>query len=148
VSQIYLDFKLVFQGAGGNIDMNLPVAPGSHRLEVKSWSQGKSFRNDVTFSTIGAATPCTDATNFTVHICSPANNVISGSPVHFAAAARSTAHITTMQIYVDSTLVFHSPNSSQIETDLPMATGHHSIIVKAFDSTGRSFSSSRSISVQ
>src|SRR5262249_7003658 len=41
VSQIYLDFKLVLQMSGGNIDASLPLTPGNHRLEVKSWSQGK-----------------------------------------------------------------------------------------------------------
>jgi hypothetical protein len=150
VSQIYLDFKLVFQVSGGNIDMNLPLTPGDHRLEVKSWSQGKSFRNDIflsTFTTAGGPPPCTDSANFTVNICSPGQNASVTSPVHILAAAKSTAPITTMQIYVDNKLVFHSPNSSVMDTDVPMATGAHFMVVKAWDSTGRNFSSSRSISV-
>ena len=85
--------------------------------------------------------------SFAVNICSPGQNATVDSPVHVAAAAKSTARITTMQIYVDSKLVFHAPNASLIETDVPLASGSHFMVVKAWDSTGRSFSSSRTINV-
>jgi hypothetical protein len=145
-SQIYLDFKLVLQVSGGSIDTNLALTPGNHRLEVKSWSNGQSFRNDFFLSTI--APPCTESTNFAVNICSPGQNATVSSPVHVVAAAKSTAPITTMQIYVDNKLVFHSPNTTQITADVPMAKGAHFMVVKAWDSTGRNFSSSRNINVQ
>jgi hypothetical protein len=145
-SQIYLDFKLVFQVSGGSIDTNLALTPGNHRLEVKSWSNGQSFRNDFFLSTI--APPCIESTNFAVNICSPGQNATVSSPVHVVAAAKSTAPITTMQIYVDNKLVFHSPNTTQITADVPMAKGAHFMVVKAWDSSGRNFSSSRNINVQ
>jgi hypothetical protein len=151
VSQIYLDFKLVFQAAGGNINKLLPLTPGEHRLEVKSWSNGRPFHNDFFLSTPksipATAPPCTESTNFVVNICSPGQNAAVDSPVPVVAAAKSTALLTSMQIYVDSKLVFHSPNSSLIETDVPIPSGTHFIVVKAWDSTGRRFSSSRTISV-
>jgi hypothetical protein len=151
VSQIYLDNKLVFQVAGGNIDKNLPLAPGEHRLEVKSWTKGQPFHNDFFLSTPrsipATVPPCSESTNFAVNICSPGQKAAVDAPVHVIAAAKSTAPITTMQIYLDFKEVFHSPNSTLIETDVPMASGSHLLVVKAFDSTGRSFSSSRNISV-
>lgn len=151
-SQIYLDFKLVFQVSGGNIDTNLALTPGSHRLEVKSWSNGASFRNDFFLSTIGSSSgnppPCTDTVNFTVNICSPGQNANVNSPVNVIAAAKSSVSITSMQIYVDGALVFHQPNVTSINTDVPMAKGSHHLTVKAWDSSGRNFSSSRSITVQ
>jgi hypothetical protein len=151
VSQIYLDFKLVFQIAGGNIDTHLPLAPGEHRLEVKSWTKGQPFHNDFFLSTPrsipATVPPCSESTNFAVNICSPGQKASVDAPVHVVAAAKSTAPITTMQIYLDFKEVFHSPNSTLIETDVPMNSGSHLLIVKAWDSTGRSFSSSRSISV-
>jgi hypothetical protein len=151
VSQIYLDDKLVFQGAGGSIDKNLALAPGEHRLEVKSWSNGKPFRNDFSVSTPrsipATVPPCSESTNFAVNICSPGQKASVDAPVHVVAAAKSTAPITTMQIYLDNKEVFHSPNSTLIETDVPMASGSHLLVVKAFDSTGRHFSSSRNITV-
>ncbi len=151
VSQIYLDNKLVFQVAGGNIDKNLPLAPGEHRLEVKSWTKGQPFHNDFFLSTPrsipATVPPCSESTNFAVNICSPGQKAAVDAPVHVVAAAKSTAPITTMQIYLDFKEVFHSPNSTLIETDVPMNSGSHLLVVKAFDSTGRSFSSSRSITV-
>jgi hypothetical protein len=151
VSQIYLDNKLVFQVAGGNIDKNLPLTPGDHRLEVKSWTKGQPFHNDFFLSTPSSipatVPPCSESTNFAVNICSPGQKAAVDAPVHVVAVAKSTAAITSMQIYLDSKLVFHSPNSTLIETDVPMASGAHTIQVKAWDSTGRSFSSIRTISV-
>jgi hypothetical protein len=151
VSQIYLDNKLVFQVAGGSIDKNLALAPGEHRLEVKSWSKGKPFHNDFSVSTPAripaTVPPCSESTNFAVNICSPGQHASVDAPVHVVAAAKSTAPITTMQIYLDNKEVFHSPNSTLIETDVPMSSGAHLLVVKAFDSTGRHFSSSRNITV-
>jgi VCBS repeat protein len=151
VSQIYLDNKLVFQVAGGSIDKNLALAPGEHRLEVKSWSKGQPFRNDFSVSTPksipATVPPCSESTNFAVNICSPGQNASVDAPVHVVAAAKSSAQITTMQIYLDNKEVFHSPNSTLIETDVPMTSGPHLLVVKAFDSTGRHFSSTRNITV-
>ena len=151
VSQIYLDNKLVFQVAGGSIDKELALAPGEHRLEVKSWTKGQPFHNDFFLSTPreipATVPPCSESTNFAVNICSPGQKASVDAPVHVVAAARSTAPITTMQIYLDFKEVFHSPNSTLIETDVPMTSGSHLLVVKAFDSTGRNFSSSRNITV-
>jgi hypothetical protein len=151
VSQIYLDNKLVFQVAGGNINKNLALTPGEHRLEVKSWTKGQPFHNDFFLSTPrsipATVPPCSESTNFAVNICSPGQKASVDAPVHVVAAAKSTAPITTMQIYLDFKEVFHSPNSTLIETDVPMGSGSHLLVVKAWDSTGRNFSSSRNITV-
>jgi hypothetical protein len=151
VSQIYLDNKLVFQVVGGSIDKKLALAPGEHRLEVKSWTKGQPFHNDFSVSTPrsipATIPPCSESTNFAVNICSPGQKAAVDAPVRVVAAAKSTAPITTMQIYLDFKEVFHSPNSTLIETDVPMGSGSHLLVIKAFDSTGRSFFSSRNISV-
>lgn len=152
VTQIYLDFKLVFQVSGGNLDTSLALTPGDHRLEVKSWTNGIPFQNDfkvTAFSGAGVTPPpCTASVNFTVNVCSPAANATVSSPVHVVAAAKSTAKITAMQIYLDNKLVFNTPNTPQISTDVPMARGAHTLVVKAWDSTGKSFFVTRKITVQ
>jgi hypothetical protein len=152
VSQIYLDFKLVFQVSGGNVDTSLSLTPGDHLVEVKSWSQNTSFRNDFRLTAFSGAgvtpPPCSDSVNFTVNVCSPAANATVNSPVHVVAAAKSTAKITSFQIYVDNKLVFNTPNTSQISTDVPMTKAGHTLVIKAWDSTGRSFFVTRKITVQ
>jgi len=152
VTQIYLDFKLVFQVSGGNLDTTLPLTAGDHKLEVKSWTNGIPFQNDFKVTAFtgagGNPPPCTASTNFTVNVCSPAANATVNSPVHVVAAAKSTAKITSMQIYVDSKLTFNSPNTSQISTDVPIARGARTLVIKAWDSTGKNFFVTRKITVQ
>lgn len=151
VSQIYLDDKLVFQGNGGSIDKSLPLTPGDHHLQVKSWSNGQPFHSNFSVSVPASipatVPPCSESTNFVVNICSPGQNGAFDQVVPVTAAAKSSATITTMQIYLDNKEIFHSPNSTLIETDVPMSQGTHFIVVKAWDSTGRSFSSSRTVTV-
>lgn len=152
VTQIYLDFKMVFQVSGGNLDTTLPLTPGDHRMEVKSWTNGVPFQNDFRLTAFsgagGGPSPCTASTNFTVNVCAPAANATLNSPVQVVAAAKSTVKITAMQIYLDSKLVLNSPNTSQISTDVPMAKGAHTLIVKAWDSSGKNFFTTRKITVQ
>jgi VCBS repeat protein/Big-like domain-containing protein len=152
VSQIYLDFKLVYQVSGGSVNTSLALTPGDHRLEVKSWTNGTPFQNDFSVTAFSGAgvtpPPCTDSVNFTVNVCSPAANATVNSPVKVVAAAKSTVKITAMQIYVDSKLVFSTPNTSTISTDVPMARGAHTLVVKAWDSSGKSFFTTRKITVQ
>lgn len=151
VSQIYLDNKPVFQGNGGSIDKSLPLAPGDHHLQVKSWSNGQPFHSNFSVSVPASipatVPPCSEATNFAVNICSPGQNATLDGLAHVTAAAKSSATITTMQIYLDNKEIFHSPNSTLIETDVPMSVGTHLIVLKAWDSTGRNFSSSRTVTV-
>jgi len=152
VSQIYLDFKLVYQVSGGSVNTSLALTPGDHRLEVKSWTNGTPFQNDfrvTAFSGAGVTPPpCTDSVNFTVNVCSPAANATVNSPVKVVAAAKSTVKITAMQIYLDNKLISNTPNTATISTDVPMAKGAHTLVVKAWDSSGKSFFTTRKITVQ
>jgi len=86
--------------------------------------------------------------NFTVNVCSPAANATVNSPVKVVAAAKSTVKITAMQIYLDNKLIFNTPNTATISTDVPMAKGAHTLVVKAWDSSGKSFFTTRKITVQ
>jgi len=67
--------------------------------------------------------------------------------VRFTAAAKSTHPITVMRIYVDNVSRFNT-NSSSLNTSLALATGTHSVVVQAWDSTGVVFKSPLTIHVQ
>ncbi len=100
----------------------------------------------------GAAPPppppggCT-ATTTGVTVCSPAAGSTDASPVHFVAVAKSTHPITAMRIYVDNISDF-ATNSSSLDTSLALATGTHSVVVQAWDSTGAVFKTPLTIHVQ
>jgi phosphatidylinositol-3-phosphatase len=82
-----------------------------------------------------------------VAVCSPAAGSTVASPVHFLAAAKSTHPITAMRIYVDNISKF-ATNASSLDTFLALATGTHSVVVQAWDSTGTVFKTPLTIHVQ
>jgi len=66
--------------------------------------------------------------------------------VHFIAAAKSSHPITAMRIYIDSVSRF-AVNSSSLDTSLAVASGTHSVVVQAWDSSGTVFKTSLTIHV-
>jgi acid phosphatase len=95
----------------------------------------------------GATPPaiCT-ANAIGVTVCSPSAGSTVGSPVHFIAAAKSTHPITAMHIYVDNVAKF-SVNTGMINASVAVASGTHSVVLQAWDSTGAIFKSSMTIHV-
>ncbi len=85
---------------------------------------------------IPAAAQCTlNPADHTVTICSPAAGSTVASPVHVVAGTTSSTRITGMWVYLDGTAVYHSSTNS-VDTNLQVANGTHTILVKAWDSTG------------
>lgn len=82
-----------------------------------------------------------------VTVCSPAAGSTVASPVHFVAAAKSTHPIAAMRIYVDNISKF-ATNASSLDASLALATGTHSVVVQAWDSTGTVFKTPLTIHVQ
>jgi acid phosphatase len=82
-----------------------------------------------------------------VTVCSPAGGSSMTSPVRFYAAAKSTHPITAMRVYVDNIAKF-SVNASSLDTSVALATGTHSVVVQAWDSTGAVFKTPLTIHVQ
>ena len=95
----------------------------------------------------GATAPsgCT-AGSVGVTVCSPAAGSTDASPVHFVAAAKSTHPITTMRIYIDNISRF-TINASSLNTSLTVASGTHSVVVQAWDSSGAVFKTALTIHV-
>lgn len=73
-----------------------------------------------------------------VTVCSPIAGSTDASPVHFVAAAKSTHPITAMRIYIDSVSRF-TVNATSLNTSLAVASGTHSVVVQAWDSSGSVF---------
>jgi len=81
-----------------------------------------------------------------VTISSPAPGSTSASPVHFVASASSSAPIVAMRIYVDSASVFLT-SANNLDTQVPLATGAHNVVVQAWDSAGGIFKAPQTITV-
>jgi hypothetical protein len=76
-----------------------------------------------------------------ITVCQPADNVYSNSPLHVVAKAVDNAHhVTSLQVYVDNKLQ-QSTTASTLDINLSLALGAHSLLVKAWDASGKSFRS-------
>jgi phospholipase C len=83
-----------------------------------------------------AAAQCAlNPADHTVTICQPAAGSTVGSPVHVVAGTTSSTKITGMWVYLDGTSFYHSSTNS-VDTTIQAANGAHTILVKAWDSTG------------
>lgn len=148
--QLYIDYKLVMRTGPGvsTIDQDVIFTSGTHFVEVKGWDKTGAFSSSASFTVSGGSSGgCTATADRTVNICQPANGSSVGSPVRVLAGLRSDAGIVDAQIYVDSTLVYHSGSAtSTVDQSLSMSAGTHRITVKGWDKYG-AFSSSVTISV-
>lgn len=99
------------------------------------------------FNSTALGQSCSATTDKTVNICSPASGSSDTSPVQFTAAARDDEHpITGMVLYVDSVEKANS-SSASLSASAALSVGNHSIVIRAWDSTGFFFSSSETITV-
>jgi PKD repeat protein len=79
-----------------------------------------------------------------VIVSSPANGENVASQVRVVASGFSGNPVTAMQIYLDSRLAY-TANSSSLNTTITVASGTHILIIKGWDTAGRSFSKSLSV---
>ena len=144
---IYLDNVKVYTVASNQLSTSLSIAGGSHNVTIKAWdATGASFSSAIKL-TVGTSEPppgggatCTSSTvNPSVTVCAPLNNSTVTSPVHVNAGSTDSTRVTSMQIYLDGTLVYKN-TLNYIDTDLTISSGVHKLTVKAWDSSGRSFS--------
>jgi hypothetical protein len=121
-------------------------------LGMKTYPGAAATAADMADVFSGSPTPapapsgCTAAVNG-VTVCSPAAGSTVASPVHFVAAAKSTHPITAMRIYVDNISKF-TVNASSLDTSVALATGTHSVVVQAWDSSGAVFKTPLTIHMQ
>lgn len=126
--QIYLDGTKVFEQQNTEaIDTSVGAGAGTHRISVKAW--------------YGDGTNVLSAVNVTVPsdpvvVSAPASGSTVQSQVHVTATENTAASATSMQIYLDSTLVYTKPNTESIDTYIDAGCGNHKLTVKAWYGDG------------
>src|SRR6185312_4889994 len=99
---------------------------------------------DSTLEGLLNATPraaCKKSTvNHSITVCQPQDVTFSHSPLHVVAQATSTAGISKIQIFVDNVLKQTAAGSS-ITGNFALSAGTHSLLVKAVDDAGATFTS-------
>jgi PKD repeat protein len=79
-----------------------------------------------------------------VIVSSPASGTSVASQAHVVASGFSGNTVTAMQIYLDSTLAYQV-SAASLDTTLALTAGAHSLTIKGWDSGGRSFAKTLSV---
>ncbi len=99
-----------------------------HTVIVRAWDSTGAFGDQtLTLNVVSGVA---------VNVTSPANGATVSSPVTISANASSSRPITGWHIYVDSTDVFSGGAVTTISPSISMAAGTHTVIIRAWDSTG------------
>lgn len=129
---VYVDSVAVYHaGAAGSINPSLNLSAGSHTVVVRAWDSSGAFGDQSFPVTVAASKPI-------VTISAPANNAIVGSPFQLQATASASTGRTIVgwRVYLDSNPVYSAGAANTISSALGIATGTHSVVVRAWDSSG------------
>lgn len=92
--------------------------------------------------------PCaTSIINPTVTVCSPVDRTYSLAPVNVHATAYDKTTITDLQEYLDGKLFYSGGQVTSLNVTVPASVGTHLFVTKAFDASGVTFRSNRTITV-
>lgn len=138
--RVYVDNTSYYTVSANKIDTYLSLPSGNRYVVIQAWdSTGAVFSSSRYVNVSGTA-----STTSGVNISSPGSS--TSSPIHFVASASGTNPITAMRVYLDNNSVY-TVNGSSLDTYINASAGTHNAVVVAWDSTGKSYSSSRTISV-
>lgn len=127
---IYVDGTDAFSGgATSSLSASIPMSPGTHTAVVRAWDSTGAFGDQTVSLTVAA-------TNISVNVSSPSNNATVSSPATIQASATSSFTITAWHIYVDGSDVFSAGQTDSISATLSMGSGTHTVVVRAWDSSG------------
>jgi len=114
-------------GAVNAINANVTASVGSHTVLVRAWDSSGAY---------GDQTLTLQVHPVTLNISTPLNAAAVNSPVNIQATASSAHSITGWHVYVDSIDSFAQNKGNFIDMNLAMGSGVHSVLVRAWDSTG------------
>ena len=115
--------------AGGvkTINANVTASAGSHTVVVRAWDSSGAY---------GDQTLTLQVRPVAINISTPLNATSVNSPVNIQATASSAHSITGWHVYVDSVDSFGKNKGDSIDMNLAMGSGVHSVLVRAWDSSG------------
>jgi hypothetical protein len=133
---IYIDSVDKYGTAGptSSINTNVTTTAGTHTVLVRAWDSTGAFGDQVL--TVNA----TSTAGVFVNVSAPANNATVPLTFNVTASASTTnsgAVVTGWHIYVDSVDKYGTAGpTSSINTNITTTAGAHTVLVRAWDSTG------------
>lgn len=115
-------------GQTNSISASIPLTAGAYTLVVRAWDASGAFGDQTVNVNVVAGV--------TVNVSTPASNSTVASPVSIAASATSGRPITGWHIYVDGADRFSAGAVSSVNASIPMTTGTHTVVIRAWDASG------------
>src|SRR5512146_1640719 len=131
-SQIYIDGVKKYQVNGANVNTQLSMSSGQHRVTVQAYD-GTYFKQVEYITVSGSSSGCTlNTADPSVTICQPQNNATVDSPVHIVAGTTSSKSVSFIQIYVDGVKAYQAVGA-KLDTTVSMASGTRRVTVQAYN---------------
>lgn len=126
--RIYLDGVSKYStGSVGSINTSIPASAGTHTVIVRAWDSSGAY-GDQTFTV--------QVNSVAVNVTAPFNGASDNSPVNVMASASSGNPISTWKVYIDSVSSYVQYGGNEISTNLAMSAGTHTVVVRAWDTSG------------
>ena len=147
---VYVDGNQDYLVYSNQVDTYINLGAGGHTAVIKAWDNwGGVYSQTVNF-TVGSSSSSTSTSSggAGVTISSPANGATVGSPVNFVASAKSSSGspIASMILYVDGNQKYLT-YSANLNTNVSLAGGTHSVTISAWDNNGQIYTSKETITV-
>jgi len=147
--RLYVDSVVKYTVNSSKLSTSQALATGTHNVTFVAWdSTGKAYLRGLTINVSGTSPGPPPTTTGKVTITSPSAGSTVSSPTQFTASATPTTgtSISSMTLYVDGASKY-TVNSASLSTSQTLASGSHTIVVKAVDSSGGTYQASESITV-
>ena len=133
----YLDSKNVITGGvTGYLSGSINASAGRHTLVVRAWDSTGAFGDQTVVVNVGATAAARINAPVTVELAAPAANSSVGTSFHLQASASSSHPIVGWHAYIDNANVFHGGATANVNTNLNVGAGTHTLVLRAWDSTG------------
>ena len=129
------------------LNASLPLAAGSHRVNVIAYGWDNSQISKVSTLNVTASSSCSAPSSAGVHICSPASGSSVSSPVKVQATATVSGTIASTQLWIDGVKKY-STASKSLNTSISLAAGTHRFAVIAINTTGQKWESAVNATVK
>jgi hypothetical protein len=137
--QAYVDNTLAYQYTGTGIDANaLNLTAGNHNVVVQAWDvAGGIYKKNL----------AVNITPIVVTVSTPAPNATVTSPVQIKASVPGNAPVIAIQIY-DNNVLAYTADALSLNTSLSLSAGSHSLVAKAWDTGGGTWTTALNITVK
>ena len=129
--RIYADGISAYSAAAVNsINANLGLKVGTHTLVVRTWDTSGAYGDRTLNLTVSAKPAVAVATPV------PGSSLASPIYIHASATPSAGAYIQGWHIYLDGTDKYAAGAVSSISSSIPASKGQHTVVVRAWDSSG------------